>query len=132
MMEQIVIAIGCNTEQETGLGKVRTMLHDTFPGIRFGTPRWTQPIGIKSDKFLNSIAVGQTDLPLHDVEHTLKTLEAGCGDSKELRARNVVMMDLDLLMYGKQRRHEHDWTRPYIQEMLAEAGMNIQQNNTNK
>lgn len=116
---KIIICIGSNYEQVSHVKKAKKMLLDKFPSIVFSPELWTKPIGMESDDFLNLLAVTNTQLPLGEVEATLKEIENECGRKVFDKANGVVKIDLDILMYDRLRLHERDWQRMYIKKLLA-------------
>ena len=65
---KIVIALGSNVDQEAHILKAKKWLEATFEDMTFGTSLWTEPIGLSSDKFLNTLGVGYTNV---NMERTL-------------------------------------------------------------
>ena len=59
---KIVVALGSNVNQEAHIQQAKALLEATFNDMEFGTSLWTEPIGISSDKFLNVIGVGYTNV----------------------------------------------------------------------
>lgn len=129
MMEKtkrIVIALGSNVEQEAHTGQAKELLSSHFRNLRFSTPLWTEPIGMPgSDKFLNLVAVGYTNVfeGRAQVEAILKEIERRCGRIRGEGTKGLVAMDLDLLLYGDEICHPRDWERDYIKKSLSELGI---------
>ena len=115
---KVVVAIGSNSHQEENLQKAKTLIEQHFTETAFSSTLWTKPIGMDSDMFLNALAVFTT---AHDIERTteeLKEIEAECGNTEKKREEGIVSMDLDVLLFDKEKRHNDDWSRPYIQTLL--------------
>ena len=53
------------------------------------------------------------------IRASLKEIERDCGDSRYLRNQHIVKMDIDVLLFGKQKMHEKDWERPYIKQLMS-------------
>lgn len=118
-MKDIIIALGSNHNQTENIGRAERKLSDAFNGsVKFSKRLWTEPIGIESDKFLNSLASACTDMTESEATATLKRIERECGNTAELRRRGIIELDLDLLKYGDVKRHEADWRRSYIIELI--------------
>ena len=81
---------------------------------------WTEPIGIESDKFLNCLAYVNTSHTINQIRRTLRQVEIKCKDTKTLRKKNTVNLDIDILLHGKTVFHEEDWHRDYIIKLLKE------------
>ncbi|MGN1375616.1 MAG: 2-amino-4-hydroxy-6-hydroxymethyldihydropteridine diphosphokinase [Prevotella sp.] len=119
--KRLIIAIGSNYEQEINMNKASTMLKMLFSGnICFTKNIWTDPIGIKSDRFLNCIAMTYSCLTPEEICDKLKTIESSCGSNEKERRQNIVRMDIDILMYGTEKYHTKDWERLYIKELIKE------------
>ncbi|MBQ9637809.1 MAG: 2-amino-4-hydroxy-6-hydroxymethyldihydropteridine diphosphokinase [Prevotella sp.] len=118
---EIVIAIGTNTNQEISMFLAKQLLEQLLKGIKFTEELWTLPVDIKSDRFLNCLAIGHTTHGAPQIKNALRRIENRCGDSKTARANGSVKMDIDILLYDGQRMHEKDWERPYIQTLMKEV-----------
>ena len=116
MSVRILIALGSNHEQEKNVAFAMERLHSFFPGISFSRMLWTEPIGIASDRFVNALALADTDKEQEEVEQ----VEKECGRSREEKMRNIIRLDLDLLQWGTVRLREQDWERDYIRLLLQE------------
>ena len=92
---KIVIALGSNVDQEAHILKAKKWLEATFEDMTFGTSLWTEPIGLSSDKFLNTLGVGYTNV------------------------------NIDLLLFDSERLHETDWNRGYVKNLLQQLGVSI-------
>ena len=91
----------------------------------FSSAVWTEPIGLSgSDRFLNALAVGYTQVAPHRVEIALKDIERQCGRTRTAPS-NVVALDLDLLLYDGEICHPDDWGRDYIQSLAQQIGVEV-------
>lgn len=117
---RILIALGSNHEQEKNVAFAMERLRNFFPSISFSRMLWTEPIGIASDRFVNAIALADTDREQEEVERILKQIEKECGRTREEKMRNIIRLDLDLLQWGTVRLREQDWQRDYIRLLLQE------------
>lgn len=120
MSVRILIALGSNHEQKKNVAFAMERLHSFFPGISFSRMLWTEPIGIASDRFVNALALADTDKEQEEVEQILKQVEKECGRTREEKMRNIIRLDLDLLQWGTVRLREQDWERDYIRLLLQE------------
>lgn len=120
MSVRILIALGSNHEQEKNVAFAMERLYSFFPGISFSRMLWTEPIGIASDRFVNALALADTDKEQEEVERILKQVEKECGRTREEKVRNIIRLDLDLLQWGTVRLREQDWERDYIRLLLQE------------
>ena len=103
------MALGSNHNPLQNISHAEVILKQLFPDITFSKRLWTNPIGMTSPQFLNTLAICST-----------KHIELLCGDTQSQRKEKIVAMDIDILKYGSQKLHENDWNRPYIQQLLKE------------
>ncbi len=96
---KIIITLGSNTHQEENVSAAQILLKQCYKDISFSETRWTEPIGIESDKFLNCTGTFETDLPPEKVKQQLKEIERKMGDSHENHQQGKVLIDIDLVQY---------------------------------
>ena len=116
----LVLVLGSNHDQQHHIDEAKENLSRQFGGIKFTSQRWTEPIGMQSDKFLNCLAYAETSHSLNRIRKSLRYIEIRCKDTKALRRLNVVNLDIDILRYGDTILQEEDWQRNYITELLKE------------
>jgi len=104
-----IIALGSNSNQEENISKAQILLKQRFKGIKFSDAQWTEPIGIKSDKFLNCLGTFETDISLTQVKQCLKEIEQTMGVSHESHQKGNVLIDIDLAQYGEEIVKEIIW-----------------------
>ena len=122
---KLVVAFGSNFEPKINIAKAKRRLSSVFETIKFSSEIWTDPINIKSEKFINCIAIAETSSDLNSVLHNLKEIEDECGNTIQKRKSGKVTMDVDILKYGDVIMHEDDWKRQYIIQLLKELNINI-------
>ncbi|MBR4388576.1 MAG: 2-amino-4-hydroxy-6-hydroxymethyldihydropteridine diphosphokinase [Prevotella sp.] len=121
--ERIIIALGCNVHRQRNMRAARALLSEFIPDLQFTRNIKTQPIGtVGGLPYLNCLGWGFTSHPRSSLSSMLKEVEQECGNTSEKRLSGQVEMDVDLLLYGSQRHHEKDWSRPYIATLLEEIG----------
>lgn len=118
--KELIIALGTNVNQEHNMKQAIGLLTNTWSNIRFTSQRWTRPIGISSDSFLNCLGFIEINEKVDEVNKILKTIEQKCGNTFTERSLNRIQMDIDILKYGNQRLHIDDWQRKYIQHLMHE------------
>ena len=118
--KRVILALGTNVNQERNMKQVRRLLADTWPDMKFTTPKWTQPIGMATDLFYNCLAYTEVDESLEELTEKVKNMERICGNSEAERSRNRIQMDIDILLYGDNKLHIDDWQRDYVQELMNE------------
>ena len=116
----IILALGSNSRPITNMRKAKSLLEQVFHDIGFSREIWTEPVGVKGTHFRNCIACATTDMESSQVLTKLKEVESLCGRTQEESLRNVIKMDVDLLLYDNQCCHEKDWERPYIRQLMKE------------
>ena len=121
--KRVILALGTNVNQERNMRQVRRLLADTWPNIKFTTPKWTQPIGMASDLFYNCMAYTKVEESLEELTEKVKIMERICGDTRAERLLNRIQMDIDILLYGDNKLHIDDWQRDYIQELMNEIDL---------
>ena len=66
--------------------------------------------------FSNQVAKLETDYPLEQLRPLLKNIEAENGRSPEDKAKGVVKLDIDILVYDHEILKPADLERGYVQE----------------
>lgn len=116
---EVIVALGSNNEAENHLAEARLQMEKEFGSVRMTRPMQTKAIGLAdSPDFLNALITFRTKRTLTDLNAVLKQIERRCGRTR--KQNNVVAIDLDVLLYDKQRLHPSDWERPYIKILMQE------------
>ncbi len=119
-----LIGLGSNYNKEEQIAFACHRLSRLFPDIRFSTPRQTPPIGIvPAGLFLNATALFSTALSAEAVTSLLKEIEREAGRRPEEKARGIIRLDLDLLVYDKKACRLSDLQREDIKAGMAELGI---------
>ena len=121
--KQVILALGTNVNQERNMKQARQLLVDTWPDMKFTTPKWTQPISMPSDLFYNCLAYTAVEESLEELTKKVKNMERICGNTGAERSLNRIQMDIDILLYGDNKLHIDDWQRDYIQELMNEIDL---------
>lgn len=100
---------------------VMEILHWHFPDITFTDVIVSAAYGQSSTaaRYANMMAACTTAMPREELVACLKRIETAAGNTRELRSRGVVMMDIDLMQFDTVRCHVDDWERPYIKKLYA-------------
>ena len=106
---EVIITLGSNYNQEENIRKAKGRLKELFPNICFSEQKWTEPIGIVSDRFLNCIATFETSYPQDIIEHYFKQIETELEDSHENHKNGLVRIDIDLIKYGNKTIRDIIW-----------------------
>lgn len=124
--KEIIIAIGSNFTQRKNIENAKAQLCGILcDDIIFSKEMWTQPIGIKSDLFLNCLCVATTKHSCKQIKIALKHVERKCGRTLKNDRLGHVMLDLDILKFDGELFHEEDWKRDYISELIEDINMRI-------
>lgn len=118
--KRVILALGTNVNQERNMKQARQLLVDTWPDMKFTTPKWTQPIGMSSALFYNCLAYTEVEESLEELTKKVKNMERICGNTGAERSLNRIQMDIDILLYGDNKLHIDDWQRNYVQELMNE------------
>lgn len=121
--KQVILALGTNVNQERNMKQVMQLLVDTWPDMKFTTPKWTQPIGMSSALFYNCLAYTEVEESLEELTEKVKNMERICGNTGAERSLNRIQIDIDILLYGDKKLHIDDWQRDYIQELMNEIDL---------
>ena len=114
-----VVSIGSNECQRENMPLARRRLTELFADIRFSHEEETIPIRLhRSCMFANQVACFNSDLLPEEVRARLKDIEREAGRSPEDKLREIVKLDIDLLMCGDCVLKPEDWEREYVQEGL--------------
>ena len=99
--------------------RARECLKRVFPDARFTahilTPAYGE--GQYAPLYANMLCRATTEMDEGQLNVRLKALERELGDTRALRQNGTVMMDIDLLEYKGEKRHEEDWEREYVKRL---------------
>lgn len=121
--KKLILSLGSNYDQERNIIEAISLLNKMFAknDIVFSRQMWTDPVDIESDKFLNCMLFTYTSCGLDEVECGIKEIECICGRKNDEKDKNIVKIDIDILLYGNKRLHGKDWTRGYVKELMKEC-----------
>lgn len=114
MRHQVMLCLGANNDAEIHIQKAQQLLQKQLPDFRFSETMWTAPVGIDSPPFLNCVGWGETEMEYDELRQFTKKMERNVGDRKYLRAKGIIKLDIDILLYDGQKYHPEDWEREYI------------------
>ena len=95
---KIVVALGSNVNQEAHIEQAKSMLEATFSDMFFGTSLWTEPIGMKSDNFLNVLGVGYTSVNKERTIQALKNIEHRCSKLWASPLRYMIILKISVAL----------------------------------
>ena len=119
MKHEIIISIASNENQEANLAKARELLKTIIPELTFTHELWTEPVNTtRKSMYLNQLCTGVTELGPNLLSEVLKETERRLG--RRHNEDGIVVIDLDLLQYDKERFHIKDWERNYVKDLMKE------------
>lgn len=120
-MTKIIISLGSNMLPEYHINQAVCLLRQTFGELIVTRQLWTEPVGMESScKFLNMLVMASTAWSMQQVQEELKRIEVLCGRKPEDKAKGIVVVDADLLLYYDKRCHLGDWQRDYVKILMEE------------
>ena len=97
-----LLCLGSNSDREVHMALAREALKSTFTNIRFGLEMETEAIGNGFlSPFSNQVATFETLLSAEEVRAILKQIERNQGRLPEDKAKGIIKLDIDLLMYDE-------------------------------
>ena len=121
IVTKIIISLGSNMLPEYHINQAVCLLRQTFGELIVTRQLWTEPIGMESScKFLNMLVMASTAWSMQQVQEELKRIEVLCGRKPEDKAKGIVVVDADLLLYNDKRCHLGDWQRDYVKILMEE------------
>ncbi|MDH6310628.1 2-amino-4-hydroxy-6-hydroxymethyldihydropteridine diphosphokinase [Dysgonomonas sp. PFB1-18] len=118
-MNKALLSIGTNEDRETNLILCHQMLNDLFEEIHYSETSITTPYGsaYKND-FLNQLAIGYTSKNKEEVTPLLKSIEKQIGRKASDKAKGIVKIDIDLVIWNEEVLKPGEISRDYIADLL--------------
>jgi 2-amino-4-hydroxy-6-hydroxymethyldihydropteridine diphosphokinase len=122
MTHQVIISLAANRFQKTNLSKARCCLEEILSDLQFTDECWTEPVGnaTRHDAYLNQLAKGTTEMDEETLNAWLKQTEQHFGRTDAKRRLGIVPIDLDLLLFDGEQRHQRDWQRNYVKNLICQ------------
>ena len=110
-----LLCMGSNTDRLKHLSEARKALTATFPDVCFGRLMETEAIGSGFySPFSNQLASFTTTLLPDAIHAFFKQLERCSGRMPDDKAKGIVKLDVDLLMFDSEVLKPEDMQREYI------------------
>ena len=125
----VLLSLATNYDHEAHLSEVRKRLGQVLSGMVFTESCMTTALDAEGRPhperrpYLNQIVMATTTMDYDELNQWLKTTEAAMGRNGQKRARGMVPIDIDILLYDGFRHHEADWERSYIKDLLRKSGI---------
>jgi len=118
-MNKALLSIGTNEDREVNLTLCHQMLNDLFEEIHYSDTSITTPYGAtyKND-FLNQLAIGYTSKDKEEVTPLLKSIEKQMGRKVSDKAKGIVKIDIDLVIWNEEVLKPTEINRDYIADLL--------------
>lgn len=99
-MTQVLLGLGTNVQRDENLCAGLDALQALFGPLDCSPVFESEPVGIRSQCFLNMVVRINTELPLPELLMQLKAIEAAQG--RFTAAPRQLPLDIDVLTYGEQ------------------------------
>ncbi|MDE7369696.1 MAG: 2-amino-4-hydroxy-6-hydroxymethyldihydropteridine diphosphokinase [Muribaculaceae bacterium] len=114
-MKKVVIGIGSNVELrdkrvEDAISFLETQFTDTKASVAYNT----LPEGNALHQYTNAVLEGLTEMSEAEVSAMLKEYELTNGRTPELKAQDIVTIDLDLTVYDDKILRPDDFKSLYF------------------
>jgi 2-amino-4-hydroxy-6-hydroxymethyldihydropteridine diphosphokinase len=119
----IILALGSNFNPEENMIIAQQKLREIMPDIFFTKNITTAAIGIKTDNFINCMAVAHISKSIITLTKAFKYVENYCGRRKGESSKGIIRMDIDVMEYNGTKYHEKDWNRPYIITLIKDLNI---------
>jgi len=130
MKHQIIIGIGSNTAPQHNISRAKDQLELLFDDISYSPFIPTEPIGLDSPPFVNGLLQASTPLNEQEVHLIIKEIESRLGSTPADKKAGKVVIDLDLMAFDGQKRHERNWQFPFQQQLLEALQSENNKNNS--
>jgi len=118
-MSSYLICIGSNYNREDNLLLARNQLTALFPFIRFAEEVETEPFLLSNPAlFTNQLARFYSEEGVEQVKAHLKTIERLAGRLPEDKAKEKIVLDIDLLMCDDLVLKPQDMEQEYVKQSL--------------
>lgn len=117
---RVILALGTNINHVSNMNHAISCLQELLYDMICTRGLWTDPIGVKSDRFLNILVSGNCRLGIIALHDAVKNIEHECGSDAKERKTGIIRMDIDILKYDERKEHTGDWNREYIRLLMKE------------
>ncbi len=111
-MPRVYVSVGSNIDRDKNLRSAIEALREHYGVLVLSSVYESVAVGFAGDNFYNLVAVFDTDESLEQVAATLADLETAHGRRREGERFSNRTLDLDILLYGDEIRHDHQFDVP--------------------
>ena len=115
---ELVIGLGANCgDRRSGVAEAIEWLRKRLSAVRASRIYETPPYGHAGTPYMNAVVIGiYTKIDsLDDFERECKRYEIECGRDEFARSQNLVPIDIDIVMVGKEILRPADFNRSFFQ-----------------
>ncbi len=117
-LTNVYLGLGSNIDRQAHICAGLDALEKLFGHLDCSPVFESEPVGIRSDCFLNMVVHLKTSMPLHELNQHLKQIEVLNG--RYAQPRKGLSLDIDVLLYGQQIGEYDNITLPRA-EILKNA-----------
>lgn len=116
-LRRVYISLGANTaDKEARVAEAKETLASRFTDIVFSRPYTTPCLRGEGDDYLNLVAYFTSDLDAATLVDYFKSFEAAAGRINSFETRNIVPLDIDLVVDDNSVLRPNDFDRKYFRK----------------
>ena len=132
-MTQVFVAAGSNVEPVKNLRLALAELRRAFEPLQVSPAYRNKAVGFEGEDFINLVVGFATNDDVHTVRERLQQIETKCGRPREAPKWAPRSMDLDILLFGDEVRHDPGLVlprpdlvkRPYMLKPIADIAPDL-------
>lgn len=115
-MQHYVVSIGSNCgDRKESVAKAIDWLSGLLDEFKASQIYETPPVGHQGSDYMNAVVTGVSDMTPSLLERELKRYEVECGRDLYARIRNLVPIDLDIVIADGNVVRPEDYKRVFFQ-----------------
>src|SRR3989338_4061186 len=112
-MPRVFIGIGSNIDRENNIRGAVRELNAHYCPLTLSPVYESQAVGFKGENFYNLVAGFDTEESIERIKQALTRIESRFGRTREENRFSARTLDLDLLLYGDNVRHDSQVKLPH-------------------
>lgn len=126
LKHHIWLSLGSNEKAQANIEEAQVFLANLLGDVTYSSLMETAPIEMSNpSKFLNQVAYLETTYRREQITKILKEIEQRIGRKKEDKLKEIVRIDIDLLVFDGLVLKEEDLVRDYIKKGIEEIKRNM-------